>query len=109
MRTLHSLPAFIALLSALSSTGATASPDTSMRTTAQQRTDLEGIYGLSNGQRVRIFELDYRLYLQIGRLRKEILLVAPYRLASRDGRVTLWYTPYGSRNRIILAYPAQTE
>jgi hypothetical protein len=99
MRTLHVLVAATVLLSGV----AAAAPDTSLRATAQQLQDVEGTYGLDNGQHARVFELDNRLYVAIGRMRKEIILVASGRFASRDGSVSMQFSPRNGGNDIALS------
>jgi hypothetical protein len=77
MKTLRIVLAATALLTTtLTAPAFPADPD--LRSTAQQRLDMEGTYLLENGQRAKIFELDNRLYIDIERRhRKELLLVAP--------------------------------
>jgi len=75
-----------------------------LRATAQQRMDLEGTYKLENGQRARVFELDQRLYVELGRYRKELVLVAPDRFASPDGAISLQFQPDAPGERIVLGY-----
>jgi len=66
--------------------------DNDLRSTAQQRLDMEGTYLLENGQRAKIFELDNRLYIDLERRhRKELLLVAPDLFASPDGAVSVQF------------------
>jgi hypothetical protein len=72
--------------------------------TAQQRGDLEGTYQLENGQRVRVIALDERLYVEVGRYRKELVMVAPNRFASRDGAVSMQFQPEAPGERIVLGY-----
>jgi len=69
--------------------------------TAQQLANLEGIYGLDDGQRARIFVLDERLYIELGRQRKQLVAVAPGVFASRDGKVSVQARP---DDRIVLGY-----
>ncbi len=79
-----------------------------LHATAQQMADLEGSYFLDNGQRADIFVLDGRLYITLPRQRKELVLVAPGRFASRDGRVTVRPQADAGGDRIVLGYqPAQ--
>ena len=86
------------------SASATAAPESELRATAQQRMDLEGTYQLENGQRARVFELDQRLYVELGRHRKELVLVAPDRFASRDGAISMQFQPDAPGDRIVLGY-----
>jgi hypothetical protein len=98
MRTLHVLVAATILLA-----GAATAADTSLHVTTQQLQEVEGTYGLNNGQRARVFQLDNRLYVEIGRMRKELNLVAPQRFASRDGSVSMVFGQRDSGSDIALS------
>jgi hypothetical protein len=102
MKLLNLALAFTTLLAV--SAGVTANPGTELRATAQQRMDLEGTYQLDNGQRARVFELDQKLYVELGRHRKELVLVAPNRFGSRDGAISLQFQPEAPGERIVLGY-----
>jgi hypothetical protein len=98
------MPSIALAMTLFAAGAASAAPDAALRTTAQQRADAEGTYQLDNGQRVRIFELDEKLYLEIGRYRKELVLVAPNRYASRDGAISMQAAPEVPGERIVLGY-----
>jgi hypothetical protein len=76
----------------------------------QLKYDVEGDYRLENGNRVRLSVVDGRLYLDLDRsYRKELQVVAPNLLASRDGLVTVQYMPDNATERIRIRherYPA---
>lgn len=76
----------------------------------QLKYDVEGDYRLENGNRVRLSVVDGRLYLDLDRsYRKELQVVAPNLLASRDGLVTVQYMPDSATERIRIRherYPA---
>lgn len=74
------------------------------RPTAQQIVDVEGTYGLENGERLRVFGLDGRLYVQVGHHRKELVVAGPDRFASKDGTVSLLYDPSGDSDKVVLGY-----
>jgi len=99
MKQLSIVLATLAMLAATAAATAAAGSGT-----AQQRGDLEGTYQLENGQRVRVFELDERLYVEVGRYRKELVMVAPNRFASRDGAVSMQFQPEAPGERIVLGY-----
>ena len=75
----------------------------SMHATAQQKVDLEGTYALDNGQRARIFVLDDKLYIELGRQRKELVPAGPDAFASRDGKVSVQARP-GTDGGILVGY-----
>jgi hypothetical protein len=99
MKLLNIALAFTALLAVTVSASAA-----DLRATAQQRMDLEGTYQLENGQRARVFELDQKLYVELGRHRKELVLVAPNRFASPDGAISMQFQPDAPGERIVLGY-----
>jgi len=94
----------LAAAATLFSGAAIAAPDIAPRATAQQIAELEGNYGLDNGLRAKVFELDNRLYLEVGHDRKELTLVETNRFVSRDGSVSLSVTPGAGGNKIVLGY-----
>jgi hypothetical protein len=98
------LLSILAAATALMSGGAIAAPDIAPQATAQQIAELEGIYGLDNGLRARVFELDNRLYLEVGHDRKELTQVEPNRFMSRDGSVSLSVKPGDGGDKIVLGY-----
>lgn len=98
-------PLRIALAATILLAGAAhAAPGSDLRATAQQRADLEGSYRLETGQLAQVFSLDDRLYIEVGRHRKELVLVAPDRFASRDGAVSMQFAPAAPGERIVLGY-----
>lgn len=94
---------------ALLSGTAIAAPDTAPQATAQQLAELEGTYGLDNGLRAKVFELDNRLYLEVGHDRKELTLAEPNRFVSRDGSVSLSVKPGDGGDKIVLGYRQDTQ
>jgi hypothetical protein len=92
---------FLAVALLLSSVGC-ASSDTARQPTTQQIAELEGVHGLSDGGRARLFGLDNRLYIRLGaHQQKELLAAGPDRYVSRRGEVSLRALP---GDRIELAY-----
>jgi len=95
----------IALASSLLlSTTALAGGGIGERPTAQQIVDVEGSYGLENGERLRVFGLDNRLYVEVGQHRKELVVAGPGRFASKDGSVSLLFDPDGDADKVVLGY-----
>lgn len=74
------------------------------RPTAQQIVDAEGSYLLENGERIRVFGLDNRLYVELGHHRKELVVAGPGRFASKDGSVSLLFDPDGDADKVVLGY-----
>lgn len=74
------------------------------RPTAQQIVDVEGTYGLENGERLRMFGLDGRLYVEVGHHRKELVVAGPGRFASKDGTVSLRFDPDADPDKVVLGY-----
>ena len=100
MKMLHIALAATALLAG----AATAGPVTDLHATAQQRAEVEGTYQLDNGQRVRVFALDEKLYVEVGRHRKELVLIAPDQFTSRDGSISMRFPLDAPGERIVLGY-----
>jgi len=74
------------------------------RPTAQQIVDVEGTYALDNGERLRVFGLDGRLYVEVGHHRKELVVAGPDLFASKDGSVSLRFDPDGDADKVVLGY-----
>jgi len=105
MKTLRIVLAATALLT-ITLTAPAFPADPELRSTAQQRLDMEGTYLLENGQRAKIFELDNRLYIDIERRhRKELLLVAPDLFASPDRSVTVQFQPNQPDEPLLFGIP----
>lgn len=89
---------------------AAAAPPISSGEALQLKYDVEGEYRLENGNRVRLSVVDGRLYLDLDRsYRKELQVVAPNLLASRDWLVTVLYMPNSTTDRVRIRherYPA---
>jgi len=94
---------------ALLAGAASAGPVTDLRATAQQMSDVEGTYQLENGQRARVFALDQKLYVEVGRHRKELVLTAPDQFTSRDGAISMRFQPDAPGDRIVLGYRRDTQ
>jgi len=88
----------------LLSTTALAGGGIGERPTAQQIVDAEGVYGLDNGERLNVFGLDGRLYVEIGRHRKEVVVAGPNRFASKDGSVSITFEPETDPDKVVLGY-----
>lgn len=95
----------LALASTLLLSGAAfAGPETGGRPTAQQMMEAEGSYALDNGERVRVFELDNRLYMEVGHHRKELLMDGPDRFVSKDGSISMRFQPGPGADKVVLGY-----
>jgi hypothetical protein len=90
----------------LSGAAATASGAdlTAPQPTLQQMADMEGIYALSDGHRARIFIMDNRLYLDIGRHYKELEPAGLDTWTTRDRSVSMQFRPDPGGRRIVLNY-----
>jgi hypothetical protein len=100
------IPFFFAA-TALLTTSITAQADAGSaephRSTAEQREKATGAFKLSDGRRAEIFELGTRLYVRIGRSQQqELLLAAPNRFVSADGKVAVELGPDLETDRIVL-------
>lgn len=93
----------------LLSAGALAGGGIGERPTAQQIVDVEGTYGLENGERLRVFGLDGRLYVEVGHHRKELVVAGPGRFASKDGTVSLLFNPDRDADKVVLGYRRDTH
>lgn len=81
-----------ALAVLLGGAGCATSTDYPRRPSAQEAAEAEGLYGLSDGYRARLFSLDDTLYVRIGAgQEKQLLLVGPDRFASPDGDVSIQF------------------
>jgi len=90
----------------LSGAAATASAAdlTAAQPTLQQMADMEGTYALSDGHRARIFIMDNRLYLDIGRHYKELEPAGLDAWTTRDRSLSLQFRPGQTGNQIVLNY-----
>ena len=62
--------------------------------TAQEMANAEGLYGLQDGYRAHIFELDSRLYVRIGAgQQKELHLAGPEHFVSNSGDLAIQFQP----------------
>ena len=97
------------ILACFDATAAAVTPITHDEAT-QLKYDVEGDHRLENGNRVRLSVVDGRLYLDLDRsYRKELDVVVPNLLASRDALVTVQYLPDKGTGRIRIRherYPA---
>jgi len=105
MKMLHIALAATALLAG----AATAGPIVDLHATAQQMDDVEGTYQLANGQRARVFALDQKLYVEVGRHRKELVLTGPDQFTSRDGSISMRFPLDAPGERIVLGYRRDTD
>jgi hypothetical protein len=80
-----------ALLASGVANAAPAAPaQAALRPSLEQISQLEGVYGLADGRRVRIVQADDRLYAELDKDRRlELFVAGPDTVASRDGRVTV--------------------
>lgn len=93
----------------LSGVAATASADdgTAPQATSQQMADMEGTYALSDGHRARIFVMDNRLYLDLGRHHhgyKELEPTGPNAWVTRNRTLSLRFTQDQAGEKIVLNY-----
>jgi hypothetical protein len=76
--------------------------------TAQEMANAEGLYGLQDGYRAHIFELDSRLYVRIGAgQQKELHLAGPEHFVSNSGDVAIRFQPEREEDdaeRIVVEY-----
>jgi hypothetical protein len=91
------------LLSGAATTASAADP-LAPQATHQQMVEMEGSYALSDGHRARIFIMDNRLYLDIGRHYKELEPAGLDSWVTRDRSLSLQFRPGDSGNRIVLNY-----
>jgi hypothetical protein len=71
-----------------------ATRDYPRRPTAEEIGHAEGLYGLRDGYRARVFGLDTKLYVRIGAgSQKELRMVGPDSFASPDGDVAIQFQP----------------
>lgn len=84
--------------------------DNFVSTGAQLAAAVEGAYGLSNGRRLDLVDLDQRVYADFGKWsRVELHEVGPHRFASREGDVQMSYVPGLRTDTILLSYPADSR
>jgi hypothetical protein len=85
-----------------------ASGDYPRKPTAQEMANVEGLYGLQDGYRAHLYELDNRLYVRIGAgSQKELQLVGPDHFASPRGDVSIQFQPErkdDDAERIVVEY-----
>jgi hypothetical protein len=103
-----------ALLASGVANAAPAAPaQAALRPTLEQISQLEGVYGLADGRRVRIVQADDRLYAELDKNRRlELFAAGPDTVASRDGALTVQYMPEGPTERIRIRherYPASQQ
>jgi hypothetical protein len=103
MRVLFVVPALL-----LGCAGCATSDTYPRRPTAQEMANVEGLYGLSDGYRAHIFDLDSRLYVRIGAGPEKMLqAVAPDRFASPNGDVSIQFQPEREEDdaeRVVVEY-----
>jgi hypothetical protein len=105
MRALTSiLFATTTLLSGLAATTASAAGPAAPQATAQQMEEIEGHYALSDGRRARIFVMDSRLYLELGRHYKELEPAGQDSWVTRDRSLSLQFRQDQAANQIVLHY-----
>jgi hypothetical protein len=66
--------------------------------------DMQGTYALSDGRRARIFIMNDRLYLDLGRHYKALEPAGPDSWVTHDHALSLQFKPGGERNQIVLNY-----
>ncbi|MFC5547816.1 hypothetical protein [Massilia aerilata] len=76
--------------------------------TSQEMANAEGLYGLQDGYRAHIFELDSRLYVRIGaHQQKELQLAGPEHFVSKAGDVSIQFQPEREEDdaeRVVVEY-----
>jgi hypothetical protein len=90
------------LLSGLATTTATAADLSKPDATLQQMKEVEGQYALSDGRRARIFVMDARLYLDLGRHYKELEPAGPDSWVTRDRSLSLQFRQGQAGNQFVL-------
>lgn len=90
------------LLSGLAATTATAADHTAPEATLQQMKDIEGQYALSDGRRARIFIMDSRLYLDLGRHYRELEPAGSDNWVTRDRTLSLQFKQGQAGNQFVL-------
>jgi len=105
MRALTSiLFATATLLSGLAATPATAADLSKPDATLQQMKEIEGQYALSDGRRARIFVMDSRLFLDLGRHYKELEPAGSDSWVTRDRTLSLQFKQDQAGNRFVLHF-----
>jgi hypothetical protein len=80
------------------------------RASAEQMDKATGAFKLSDGRRAEIFGLGTRLYVRIGwSQQQELLLAAPNRFVSVDGKVAVELGPDFETDRIVLRPASSLE
>lgn len=80
---------------------------TGLQPTAQQMAEMAGSYALSDGHRARIFVMDNRLYLDLGRRYgnyRELEPTGPGSWATRDRSLSLRLRPDQASQQLVLNY-----
>jgi hypothetical protein len=76
--------------------------------TAQEMANAEGLYGLQDGYRAHIFQLDSRLYARIGAgQQKELQLAGPNHFVSKAGDALIRFQPEREEDdaeRVVVEY-----
>jgi hypothetical protein len=113
MRTLVLLPLAFALVYTTSTAGPFSGdvqlrrePGQTYQPRPMEAAEVTGVYGLDNGETVKISVERRRLYAQIG-LRAPIQLVpvAEHQFVSVDRQVTLQFKPIAFGDQIVVTYP----
>jgi hypothetical protein len=91
------------LLAAGVSNAAPAAPaQPPLRPSLEKMSQLEGVYGLSDGTRVHIVQADDRLYAQLDKNQRfELFVAGSDTLASRNGRVTVRLKQTGKKEVLV--------
>jgi len=83
--------------------GAAPAPVPELQATAQQLHDIEGSYQLASGHRADVLVVDHRLFVEVRKERKELVMVGAERFESRDGSISLRYQA-GAPDKVVLGY-----
>lgn len=95
------------LASGVANAATTAPAQALLEPTVEQMSQLEGVYGLADGKRVRITQTDGRLYADLGKhLRLQLFLARPDTIASRDGRVSIRLAQPGKAEPLLVVRQA---
>jgi hypothetical protein len=92
----------VCLAAALLAGPVLAAPAADVHATAEQLSNVEGTYGLSNGRVLRLYTLDNRLYAELKSSRTELVAVGENAYASKDGTISVKYNPDASRDEIAV-------
>jgi hypothetical protein len=89
---------------------AAGAPGAFVATGAQLADSVKGTYGLSNGRRLELIDLDERVYADFGKWSRVALNeVGPNQFASREGDVQMTWVPGQRTDTILLSYPADSK